>query len=48
MPDDGQLFGIISMRIKKSRVAKGIYLLRFRTQYELAATFLRVQEHYGI
>jgi hypothetical protein len=46
MPDDGQLFGIISMRIKKSRVAKGIYLLRFRTQYELAATFLRVQEHY--
>jgi len=34
------------MRIKKSRVAKGIYLLRFRTQYELAATFLRVQEHY--
>jgi len=32
--------------IIKSRVAKGIYLLRFKTQYELAATFLRVQEHY--
>jgi len=33
-------------KIIKSRVAKGIYLLRFKTQYELAATFLRVQEHY--
>ena len=32
--------------IIKRKVAKGIYLLRFRTQYELAATFLRVQEHY--
>lgn len=36
----------MSMRILKSRVAKGIYLLRFESQYELAATFLRVQEHY--
>ena len=36
----------MSMKITKSRVAKGIYLLRFKTQYELAATFLRVQEHY--
>lgn len=34
------------MRIVKSRLAEGIYLLRFDTQYELAATFLRVQEHY--
>jgi hypothetical protein len=34
------------MKIVKRRVARGIYLLRFRTQYELAATFLRVQEHY--
>jgi hypothetical protein len=33
-------------RIIKSRVGTGIYLLRFRTQYELTATFLRVQEHY--
>jgi hypothetical protein len=36
----------MSVKIIKSRVAKGIYLLRFKTQYELAATFLRVQEHY--
>jgi hypothetical protein len=34
------------IKIRKQKVAKGIYLLRFRTQYELAATFLRVQEHY--
>jgi hypothetical protein len=34
------------IKIGKHRVAKGIYLLRFRSQYELAATFLRVQEHY--
>jgi hypothetical protein len=32
--------------IKKRKIAKGIYLLQFKTQYELAATFLRVQEHY--
>ncbi|MFB9269641.1 ABC transporter ATP-binding protein [Bradyrhizobium erythrophlei] len=36
----------MSGKIVKSRVADGIYLLRFRTQYELAATFLRIQEHY--
>jgi len=36
----------MSIKIRKQKVAKGIYLLRFRTQYELAATFLRVQEHY--
>jgi hypothetical protein len=35
-----------TIKIAKSKVAKGIYLLRFKTQYELAATFLRVQEHY--
>ena len=32
--------------IRKHKVADGIYLLRFETQYELTATFLRVQEHY--
>ncbi len=36
----------MSIKIVKSKVARSIYLLRFRTQYELAATFLRVQEHY--
>jgi hypothetical protein len=35
-----------TIRIAKKKIAKGIYLLRFKTQYELAATFLRVQEHY--
>jgi hypothetical protein len=35
-----------TMKIAKSKIAKGIYLLRFKTQYEMAATFLRVQEHY--
>lgn len=34
------------IRIAKSKIAKGIFLLRFKTQYELAATFLRIQEHY--
>jgi hypothetical protein len=33
-------------QIVKSKVGTGIYLLRFKTQYELTATFLRVQEHY--
>lgn len=32
--------------ISKTRLADGIFLVRFETQYELAATFLRVQEHY--
>lgn len=36
----------MSRMVVKSRVASGIFLLRFRTQYQLAATFLRVQEHY--
>jgi hypothetical protein len=36
----------MSIKIIKNRVARGIYLLQFKTQYELAATFLRVQEHY--
>ncbi len=35
-----------TITIAKSKIAKSIYLLRFKTQYELAATFLRVQEHY--
>lgn len=35
-----------TIRIAKRKIADGIYLLRFKTQYELAATFLRVQEHY--
>ena len=34
------------VRINKRRIARGIYLLRFRTQYDLTSTFLRVQEHY--
>jgi hypothetical protein len=33
-------------KIIKRRVAKGIYLVRFATQYELSSTFLRFQEHY--
>ena len=36
-----------TIKIAKSKIAAGIYLLRFKTQYELATTFLRVQEHYG-
>src|SRR5262249_19669839 len=32
--------------IVKTRLADGIFLLQFDTQYGLAATFLRVQEHY--
>jgi hypothetical protein len=36
----------MSGKIIKKKLADGIYLLRFKTQYELAATFLRVQEHY--
>jgi hypothetical protein len=35
-----------TIKIAKIKIAKSIYLLRFKTQYELAATFLRVQEHY--
>lgn len=30
----------------KTKIADGIFLVRFPTQYELAATFLRIQEHY--
>jgi hypothetical protein len=30
----------------KTRLADGIFLVRFDTQYALASTFLRVQEHY--
>jgi hypothetical protein len=36
----------MSRKVIKKKLADGIYLLRFKTQYELAATFLRVQEHY--
>jgi hypothetical protein len=34
------------MRIRKHKIASDIYLLQFDTQYELTATFLRVQEYY--
>lgn len=34
------------IKITKKKIAKGVYLLRFKTQYELAATFLRIQEYY--
>lgn len=36
----------VSTKIIKHKVADGIYLLRFKTQYQLASTFLRIQEHY--
>lgn len=29
-----------------TRIAPGIFLVRFESQYELASTFLRIQEHY--
>jgi hypothetical protein len=32
--------------ITKRKITKDIYLLRFKTQYELAATCLRMQEYY--
>ena len=34
------------MRIRKSRIADKIFLLRFDSQYALASTFLRIQEHH--
>jgi hypothetical protein len=34
------------MSCTKSTVAESIFLVRFDTQYALASTFLRVQEHY--
>lgn len=30
----------------KTKLAQGIFLVRFPSQYELAASFLRIQEHY--
>jgi hypothetical protein len=36
----------MSGKVIKQRVGPGIFLLRFKTQYELTSTFLRVQEHY--
>lgn len=33
-------------RVTKTRIADAIFLLRFPTQYQLAATFLRFQEHF--
>jgi hypothetical protein len=33
-------------RITRKQLADSVYLVLFETQYELAATFLRVQEHY--
>jgi hypothetical protein len=34
------------MRCTKSMIAEGVFLVRFDTQYALASTFLRIQEHY--
>jgi hypothetical protein len=34
------------VRIRKRPLGKSIVLLEFKTQYELAATFMRFQEHY--
>jgi hypothetical protein len=36
----------MSTRVIRNRLRDGIYLVRFQTGYELAATFLRIQEHY--
>lgn len=33
-------------QIKKTRLANGIFLLKFASQYDLASTFLRFQEYY--
>src|SRR5687767_6039954 len=30
----------------RQQIADGIFVVRFQSQYELASTFLRVQEHY--
>lgn len=35
-----------SRALSRRRVADGIFLVRFETQYALASTFLRIQEHY--
>jgi len=37
---------MLSLRITKRKISKDIYLLHFKTQYELASTFLRIQEYY--
>ena len=34
------------MRIRKTRIADKIFLLRFDSQYAVASTFLRIQEHH--
>jgi hypothetical protein len=34
------------MRCTKSSITEGVFLLRFDTQYGLASSFLRIQEHY--
>lgn len=34
------------VRMTRKKLADRIYLVRFKSQYELASTFLRVQEHY--
>jgi hypothetical protein len=34
------------LRIRKTRLADRIFLLRFDSQYALASTFLRIQEHH--
>ena len=34
------------MRCTKSTIAEGVFLARFDTQYALASTFIRIQEHY--
>jgi hypothetical protein len=33
-------------RIEKYKLSERIYLLRFKNQYQLTSTFLRIQEHY--
>src|SRR5262245_26903475 len=43
---EGTAMKHIPGKIAKYKVADAIYLLVFETQYELASTFLRFQEHY--
>ena len=35
-----------SIAMSRQQIATGVYVVRFATQYALASTFLRIQEHY--
>jgi len=34
------------LQVKKKRLLKDIFLLHFKSQHQMASTFLRFQEHY--